>query len=271
MRKLRLCIAALLFLIAEQVLAGEGGCRGPALNLAPSGPTITDATDTIPCGVIAVDWGWTRGWPGAGANGDAFTSALRFGLRENLELRWGTDAPVIARDGLERHSGLGDSYAGVKFRWREQTPHTPSLAFRYTVKIPFASECKGLGSGTYEHEVGVLTGKDLGHFHADFTVLETLGAVYTNGPVLPATRVAAALYRPFTKRFTGLVEGYTTPSHRERPGTSGAIVSMRSMLTASTYVYTAVDFGLTDGSHRKRLLVGVSFTPLNLRTLRRIQ
>ncbi len=271
MRILRIWVIAILLLISHQALAGEGGCYGPALNMAPSGPTITDATDTIPCGVIALDWGWTRAWPGGGANVDAFTTAIRFGLREDVELRWANDAPLIARDEFGRRSGLGDSYAGIKFHWREQTPRSPSLALRYTVKVPFASVIDGLGSGTYEHELGLLTGKDLGHVHFDFAVLETIGSVYKNGPILPATRVALALYRPFTKRWTGLVEGYTTPSHRERPEASGAIVGSQLMLNASTYVYTAVDFGLTDGSHRKRLLIGISFTPLNLRTLRRTQ
>lgn len=269
MRTLRqFTLPTLLLLISLRTWAEKRPCYGPPVNAAPAGPTVTDATDTIPCGVIAVDWSWVRSWPGSGNNTDAFNIAFRTAVSDNVELRWSTDASLLSRDRLGRHSGIGDSYIGVKFRWVEQSRRRPSFAARYVLKVPFASESKGLGSGTHEHELALLASKDFRNIHIDFAVLETIGAISRDGGVIPATRLALAIYRPVTTRITAMVEGYKTPIHRDRPDASGAMIGLQSRLHPTTHIYTAVDFGLTDTGHRKRLLIGISITPLSRNALR---
>jgi hypothetical protein len=92
------------FVYALNLFFVFGSCSGIAaaearescLNMTtlsvPSRPTIANATDVTQCGVVEVEYGLERQWPGAGANRDDLAGGLRIGLARNLDFHWSSAA-----------------------------------------------------------------------------------------------------------------------------------------------------------------------------------
>ena len=48
--------------------SGDSTCFASGVASVPSRPTVTAATDTTQCGVVELEYGLERQWPGGGAN-----------------------------------------------------------------------------------------------------------------------------------------------------------------------------------------------------------
>ena len=253
-------------LLASQIPAQEPvDCRARASNPSPTSPTVSDATDTASCGVLVVESSWERQWPGDAARDDSLGALFRFGIRPNLELRWASDGAMFAEDGQGSASGIGDTYVGVKYRIREQSPHFPSLALRYTLKIPTASPEKGLGSGFADHEIGVLLSRDFRPLHLDFTALQDFSGTEPGNGFEHTTWLALSATRNLGRRASVYGESYgVLPLENDNVAGAGAIAGLSYRLNSRLVVFSAVDFALTDNLPRKRLLVSLSYAVGNL-------
>ena len=114
-------------------------------------------------------------------------------------------------------AGLGDSGAGLKFRFIQQKGALPTLSALYTATIPSATA--GLGVGALGHSAGILISKDFGKHHLDFNEsVQWLGRPDANG--FDRNYFTAVAYtHPVSAKFQVTVEiaGYsranaTTPS-----------------------------------------------------------
>jgi len=130
---------------------------GSSMAAVPNRPTFSTTAEAVQKGVFEVELGLE-----AGDGHQDFNGLLKFGLLENLELRFGND-PISRDSGI---AGLGDSDAGLKFRFIREKGALPTLSALYTATIPSATA--GLGAGALGHSAGILVSKDFGKHHLDF-------------------------------------------------------------------------------------------------------
>src|ERR1700733_2929001 len=138
-------------LAQEPSSAADHSCVGSAVISVPSRPTVTSATDTTECGVVEIEYGLERQWPGGGANRDDLSGGLRLGLTHNLDFHWASADFLHIMDGAGDRTGFGDTSLGLRYRFLGQTKHRPSLGLFYEAKVPSASAVLGLGSGQVDH------------------------------------------------------------------------------------------------------------------------
>ena len=135
------------------------------LTAVPNRPTVSTPAQPVQPGVLETEWGVDASTAERDING-----LLKFGVSENFELRV-TNDPFIANVGTH---GVGDTGAGFKYRFTQDSGRRPSFAFMYMAKLPTAVEV--LGSGEVDHAFTFLASKDLGRHHFDFnTVVNLLG------------------------------------------------------------------------------------------------
>ena len=123
----------------------------------PNRPTFSTTAEAVQKGVFEIEFGLEAADGHQNLNG-----LLKFGLLENLELRFGNN-PILRDTGV---AGLGDSGAGLKFRFIKQEGVLPTISALYTATIPSATA--GLGAGALGHSAGILLSKDFGKHHLDF-------------------------------------------------------------------------------------------------------
>ena len=224
----------------------------------PNRPTVADPADITELGVLELEYGWERDWRGGGQRGNAFGGLLKFAVLCDLEIRWSMDDLV----GERGRRGIGDNRIGAQYRLHRQTGRLPTLAVSYALKVPTASEEKGLGSGQNDHQLKFLASKDLRGTHFDFN--------------------AAALWigRPLSLGYDRNAEGNLAFSHPVRGdlGLTGEIYGdtrlnnatpgFISTLWALTYKFSprlVVDAGLdvaltAEAPHRKRFVFGFVYS-----------
>jgi hypothetical protein len=135
------------------------------ITAVPNRPTVSTPAQPVQPGVLETEWGLDASGSEQDING-----LLKFGVSKNFELRV-TNDPLLADFGTH---GAGDSGAGFKYRFTQDSGFRPSLAFMYMAKLPTAGNV--LGSGEVDHAFTFLASKDLGKHHFDFnSVVNLLG------------------------------------------------------------------------------------------------
>ena len=244
---------------AECPKPGGGETDAPIVS-NPNRPTVSNPADVTQYGVLEVEYGWARAWPGAGNRSDLFEGLFRFGLLCDLELRWTTDTFIGMTDSGRRQRGLGDNWTGFQYRFHRQSPRLPSMAFTYALKEATASPEKGLGSGRPDHFLGYLASKDIHEFHGDFNVNYLLaGRARAPGHdrnAQFALAVSHALKGPFG--ITGELYG-NTRLNDDHPAFGSTLCVVNYNVNPRLTLDVAIDVGLTSGAPRKRLLAGVTY------------
>src|SRR5713226_2220688 len=139
-----------------------------ATTVEPDRPDVTNGTYIVDIGLLQIEIGglYTHVAAGQHAAGTPFTA--RVGLFDWLEARVGTDGLLTQNDGFTSVTGIGNVQVGAKLRLWADPGGIPVLSILPTVNIPAASVEKGLGSGTADYTLALLTGTDIGrHAHVD--------------------------------------------------------------------------------------------------------
>jgi hypothetical protein len=93
---------------------------------------------------------------------------LRFAASSGLLLEADLDSVISETDdGGSRMTGVGDTRIGFQVVALKDTEQHPALAFAYYVKLPTASEEKGLGTGRFDHRIVLLLSKKFGAVDMD--------------------------------------------------------------------------------------------------------
>jgi hypothetical protein len=140
----------------------------PRDAIEPDRPDVTNGTHIVDTGLLQFEIGglYTHAGARQHAVGTPFTA--RVGLFEWLEARIGTDGLLTQTDGFTNVTGIGNVQVGAKLRLWADPGGIPVLSILPTVNIPAASAQKGLGSGTADYTLALLTGTDIGrHAHVD--------------------------------------------------------------------------------------------------------
>ena len=127
------------------------------ITAVPNRPTFSTSAETVQRGVFEIEYGIEAADGHQNING-----LLKFGLLKNLELRF-------ANNPFERDAGisaLGDSGAGLKYRFVGERGRLPTISILYNATLPTSGD--DLGAAGVNHAVGILFSKDFGRHHVDF-------------------------------------------------------------------------------------------------------
>jgi len=127
------------------------------LVAVPNRPTFASTAETVKPGVFEIEYGMEAAWKHQNING-----VLKFGLFKNMEL-WFTNHHLERDSGV---AGVGDSAAGFKYKFYNQTKPLPSISIFYLAEIPTATAAN-LGTGAMGHSLQLLVSKDFGKHHFD--------------------------------------------------------------------------------------------------------
>jgi hypothetical protein len=139
----------------------EGGMKTPGwaavvvwvlILMVPSGsfaarPLITEDAGTVEKGAVEVELAFDHS---RDDNRDKYSvPSLQFayGLTERLEIAAGVPYVFLDPQEGEKEEGIGDVYAYLKYRVWGEKEIAPALTVKPFLKLPTASESKGLGSG----------------------------------------------------------------------------------------------------------------------------
>ena len=241
--------------------AGEGSseaCGAAAISM-PSRPTLTSATDTTACGVVEVEYGLERQWPGGGANRDDLTGGLRLGLTPNLDFHWSSSDFVHLMNETGNRTGFGDTWLGLRYRFLNQTKRRPSLGMFYGAKVPSASTALG-GTRQVDQSFSFLASKDLHRLHYDFNAIELLAGRTTASGFDHDMGFALATWLPATRRLSMVFEPYGyTALNAEAPGFASATLGCNYRVRPRLYVDGGLDAGVSSAAPKKRVFVGVTY------------
>jgi len=149
-------------------------------TIEPDRPDITNGTHIVDTGILQIEFGGLYTRPAAGQHtmGSPFTA--RVGVFDWLEARVGTDGLLFMNDGTGLVTGVGNVQVGAKLRLWADPGGAPVLSILPTINVPTASAAKGLGSGSADYTLALLTGTDIGrHGHVD--VNYGIGAIGGSG------------------------------------------------------------------------------------------
>ena len=254
------------FLCAEDPASpAESPCLNRTVVSVPSRPTVTLATDTTQCGVVELEYGLERQWPGAGANRDDLSGGLRLGLTHNLDFHWYSGVFVHLMNGDGNRTGYGDNWLGLRYRFLGQTKHRPSLGLFYEAKIPSAGVLEGLGSGEIDHSISFLASKDIGKIHFDFNLIELLAGRTSAPGVDHNSGFALATWLPLTRRLNVVVEPYGyTLLNSTTPAFASTTLGFNCKVQPRLYLDTGLDVGVTHDAPQKRVFVGITYAIANM-------
>jgi hypothetical protein len=244
----------------EPSSSAETTCFGSLVVSVPSRPSVSSATDTTQCGVVELEFGLERQWPGGGANRDDLSGGLRLGLTHNLDFHWSSGDFLHIMDSSGDRTGFGDTWLGLKYRFLGQTKHRPSLGLFYAAKVPSASAVLALGSGQVDHSISFLVSKDLHRLHFDFNLIELLAGRPAASGFDHDTGFALASSLPVTHRLSVIVEPYGyTAVNPGSPGFASATAGFLYQMQPRLYLDGGLDVGVTSDAPKKRVFVGITY------------
>jgi len=134
-KTMRLCMVlfSLLFLFTSYALAAR--------------PLTTDDAYTVEKGKVQVETGFDFARQDNHDREFSPSVTLTYGLLERMDVEVGSAYLFVNPAEGEKENGLGDTALKIKYRLVDQKDWVPSFAISGTLKIPTASESKGLGSG----------------------------------------------------------------------------------------------------------------------------
>ncbi|MGA8272710.1 MAG: hypothetical protein WB919_14210 [Candidatus Sulfotelmatobacter sp.] len=226
---------------------------------------MTSATDTTQCGVVELEYGLERQWPGGGTLHDDLSGGLRLGLTHNLDLHWFSGDFIHIMNGDVDRTGYGDNWLGLRYRFLGQTKRRPSLGLFYQAKIPSASYLNGFGSGQIDNSFSFLASKDVRKVHFDFNAIELLAGRPTAPGVDHDTGFALANWYPLTHRLNGVFEPYGyTELNQGTPAFASAMVGFNYKIQSRLYLDSGLDLGVSHYAPHKRVFVGATYAITNI-------
>ncbi|HJR09426.1 MAG TPA: transporter [Pyrinomonadaceae bacterium] len=139
--------------------------------IKPSRPSVANPAEIHKAGVLQVEYGYDANFRSQELHTEQTAPlALRFAATSRLLLELDLDTFKSETDEATRmrETGLGDARVGLQVVALKDTAKHPALAFAYYVKLPTASEEKGLGTGLYDHKFVFLLSKKVGQMDFDF-------------------------------------------------------------------------------------------------------
>jgi hypothetical protein len=231
----------------------------------PNRPTVANPADITQYGVLELEYGWDRLWPGVGVQQTSVGGLLKFGMLCDVELRWNTTSFLSQTDASGTHRSFGDNWLGPQIRVYRQTKRAPTLAFGYAIKIPSASTKDGLGTGHVDHTFTFLASKDIAQFHFDFNFTQFLiGRPNTSGfDKNQQLNLAFSHVIRGKLQVTGEFYG-DTRLNQTTPGFASSLWALTYTVVPRLVIDSGFEAGLTSGGPHRHAFVGATYSIANL-------
>lgn len=163
-------IKAATLLLAGLILTTTVIAQEDEALIAPTRPGVSESVASPKKGVLQFEYGGEFDFRSPDfRNRQGGPSGIFFGVsdRLRLDLEFETIISSLDASGV-RETGVGDVNLGFKAVFRDKPHERLGLGMSYSIKLPAASESRGLGSGRIDHNVRFLLNRTFGD--NDFTV-----------------------------------------------------------------------------------------------------
>lgn len=229
--------------------------------IKPSRPSLANPAEIQQAGVLQVEYGYDANFRSRELHTEQTGQlALRFAASSRLlvELDLDTFKSETNEATRMRETGIGDARLGLQVVALKDTAGHPALAFAYYVKLPTASETKGLGTGHYDHKLVFLLSKKVGEVDFDFN-----GAYLNNGREDGAGResggqAAFSFSREFANNFgfEGELSGQSLDE--AQPRGIYALTALTYKVNRRWQLDGGLRFGLTSDAPRVGVFAGMT-------------
>ncbi len=252
-------------------------------------PLITEDVDIIPPGTLRIEAGldFLQGakYPVSGLTGDLTrvgVIGVSVGLSPNVEFqiegvaqnflsintRGPSAIPLTLAPGVNSVNDTGDFTLATKIKLRAETPHGPSLGFRFGVQLPNSNQARGIGLNQTNAFGSILVGKKFGP-DGRFNTFGNLGIAILTAPTTLFTQNdvitygLAGIFR-VNKQFS--VAGEVNGRANTRPGDgplgtesqAEARLGMQIRASGLRFDFAGIK-GLTNFTHNSGVTIGVTY------------
>lgn len=227
--------------------------------IVPARPGVSDPAEIQKAGVLQVEYGYDANFRASDFRSQhSAPLSLRFAATSRLLLAANLDTVESELDesGV-RMTGVGDASLGFQVVALKDTERHPALAFAYYVKLPTASEEKGLGTGRFDHKFITFVSKKFGSVDMDLNgALLVVGREDASGWVTGG-QGALSISGEFENGFglEGELSGQTKDD--EQPKGVYALGAVTYKVNRRFSLDGGMRFGLTDDAPRFGVFAGI--------------
>jgi hypothetical protein len=259
------------------------------LTSAQQRPLITEDVDIIPPGTLRIEAGidFLQGakYPVSGLTGDLTrvgVIGVNVGLSPNVEFqiegvaqnflsvnsRGASAIPLTLAPGVNSVNDTGDFTLATKIKLRAESPHGPSLGFRFGVQLPNSNQARGIGLNQTNAFGSILVGKKFGR-DGRFNTFGNLGIAILTAPTALFTQNDVIIYGlagifRVNKQFS--VAGEVNGRANTRPGDgplgtesqAEARLGMQIRASGLRFDFAGIK-GLTNFTHNSGVTIGVTY------------
>lgn len=227
--------------------------------IVPARPTVSNPAEFQRPGVLQLEYGFDGNWRARDFDSQQDTPlALRLAVTRRLLFELDTDSPFSQKEGGVRETGAGDTQLGAQVVMRREDARGPGFALAYYVKLPTASESKGLGTGRFDHYALALLSKKIDETTFDFNAVYLNAGRTTDSGRASSAQAAFAASRDVTQRFglQGELSGMTRSDEQE--GALFALGVATYKVNRRLVLDCGVRFGLTREAPRVGAVAGLT-------------
>jgi hypothetical protein len=227
--------------------------------IVPSRPTVSNPAEFQRPGVLQLEFGFNSNFRApANASEEDFPLALRFAASRRLLIEIDLDNPLSQKVSGMRDTGVGDTQLGIQVVLQHEKETRPGIAIAYYIKLPSASETKGLGTGRVDHNFIGFISRKIGGTTVDFNAIYLLAGRTTNNGHASSGQAALAASHDLTKRWgiQGEISGFSR--NDSQPGALFALGAGTYQVNRRLVLDGGLRFGLTPDAPRVGAFVGMT-------------
>ena len=233
--------------------------------IVPSRPTVSNPAEFQRPGVLQLEMGFNSNFraPGDASQAD-LPLALRFAASGRILLELDLDSPLSQKAMGVRTTGSGDAQLGIQAVIQHEKETRPGIAIAYYVKLPSASETKGLGSGRIDHNFIGFISKKFGGTTVDFNAIYLLAGRTTDSGHASSGQFALAASRNVTARWgiQGEISGFSR--NDAQPAAMFALSAVTYQVNRRLVLDGGARAGLTSEAPRIGFFAGMTVGVANL-------
>jgi hypothetical protein len=240
--------------------AAQSGQEEEEEFIVPARPGVADPAEIQKAGVLQLEYGYDANFrAGDFRSQHSAPLSLRFAATSRLLLVANLDTVESELDESgERMTGVGDASLGFQVVALKDTERHPALAFAYFVKLPSASEEKGLGTGRFDHKFITLLSKKFGAVDMDLDGAVLIVGRENSAGWVTGGQGALSISGEFENGFglEGELSGQTKDD--EQPKGLYALGAVTYKVNRRFSLDGGMRFGLTDNAPRVGVFAGVT-------------
>jgi hypothetical protein len=244
----------------------QSGAEEEEEFIKPARPGVANPAEPHQPGVLQVEYGYDGNF-----RAEEFRSqqtaplALRFAASSRLLLEADLDTFISEREEAdgERQTGIGDTRIGIQAVALKDTEQHPALAFAYYVKLPSASQRKGLGTGRVDHKLVALISKKVGETDIDFNTAYLVVGRENGDGWISGGQAALSVARDFESGFGLLGELSWQSKDDVQPKGVYALGALTYQVNKRLTFDGGMRFGINSEAPRVGLFVGMTIGAAN--------